>query len=483
MSPQNQHSNLNSPSQSNDSLRKLNEQPTSQKRSTNNLSQQPQVQSPTPKSNLENTISVDLGTASTSNEAAPVELNGPYSSSSSTSSASSSSTSSSTSSISGGLANNQTVSKSPRPQGMPSTMPQAPPVQQQQPQQQQQQHAQPMQIAQNGGLYYSPVVSPFAFIDNQTGVYIAAPNGLTSAPPPPTVSNQAQHIPLAPHQFAAYQPQQMTLMPSHHPNQQANVGANHMAQPPSQSPSYFNLIPMMPAVQGPPQQAQGPQPSATFQSNGLNANNSNNSTNCATPTPGSSPNTVSNMPTSNNPAHPPNYTGPFNMQGAQPQPYNSANMEHHVLNPYSLHHMMALVASSNNQQQQQQQQQHHASSGQLQPINPNMVMMMMMNPPPTQVPIGQLPPPLISANATNKQLYNFQHYQPYRSLTPTLQQQQQQHSPSFGSNLINYSQQQQQQQYHNSRKKLSCYNCGSMSHIASECKEPTLESISQPSNF
>ena len=186
------------------------------------------------------------------------------------------------------------------------------------------------------------------------------------------------------------------------------------------------------------------------------------------------------MPTSSNPAHPSNYQ--FNMQGAQPQPYSSANMEHHVLNPYSLHHMMALVASSNNQQQQQQQ--HHASSGQLQPINPNMVMMMMMNPPPSQVPIGQLPPPppLIGANAANKQLYNFQHYQPYRSLTPTLQQQQQQHSPSFGSNLINYSQQQQQQQYHNSRKKLSCYNCGSMTHIASECKEPTLESISQPSN-
>jgi len=116
-------------------------------------------------------------------------------------------------------------------------------------------------------------------------------------------------------------------------------------------------------------------------------------------------------------------------------------------------------------------------NGQIQAINPNVMMMMMMNPPlPSQLPPGQL----INAKQSQQQPFSYPQFHQYRSLTPnTLHQQAS--SPSMTSNLILYPQQQQHQ--HNSRKKLSCYNCGSMNHPASECKEPTLESISQTNQF
>ncbi len=141
--------------------------------------------------------------------------------------------------------------------------------------------------------------------------------------------------------------------------------------------------------------------------------------------------------------------------------------QHHLLNPYNLHHMMSLV--TNNQQ--------NLVNGQIQAINPNMMMMMMMNPPvPGQLPAGQI------INGKQQQPYTYPQFQQYRSLTPNALHQQAS-SPSMSSNLMLYTQQQQQQQQHSSRKKLSCYNCGSMNHPASECKEPTLESISQTSKI
>jgi hypothetical protein len=106
-----------------------------------------------------------------------------------------------------------------------------------------------------------------------------------------------------------------------------------------------------------------------------------------------------------------------------------------------------------------------------QTINPNVMhMMMMMNSsggqPPQQIPING------KQQAYNPQNYN-QQQQFHRSLTPNGQQV----LTAPSNQMMLYCQQ------HYSRKKLSCYNCGSMNHPASECKEPTLESISQPSQF
>merc|ERR1719223_1701844 len=111
---------------------------------------------------------------------------------------------------------------------------------------------------------------------------------------------------------------------------------------------------------------------------------------------------------------------------------------HHSINPYNLHHMMALVANN------QQPQPPPVNGAPMQPMNPNMVMMMMMNPPPGHLPPGQLPPGQI---VNSKHQYsNYQQFQPYRSITPTTLHQQQ-NSPSMGNNLLNFYQQQQ----HNSR--------------------------------
>jgi len=146
-------------------------------------------------------------------------------------------------------------------------------------------------------------------------------------------------------------------------------------------------------------------------------------------------------------------------------PQSMDPQQHHVINPYNLHHMMSIV--TNNPQ--------NLANGQIQGINPNMMMMMMMNPPvPGQLSGGHL------INGKQQSAYSYPQLQQYRPMTPnTLHQQQQASSPSMSSNLMLYS----QQQNHNSRKKQSCYNCGSMNHSASECKEPTLEAISQSSKF
>lgn len=358
--------------------------------------------------------------------------------------------SSSTSSSSSFISNNNNQSKSPK------TI--AAPLQQSAP------------LQQNGNLYYSPVVSPYPYIEGQS-IYTVQ-NG-----PPPTQTNSSQqsnsqqtgphvpqqhlNVPLPPHQYNAYQQQPQVLQLHHQNSQQPHVGS-----------AYYSSLPM--------QQQQN------FQTaNGSTSSTNNSSTNCATPTPGSSPNTISTIsqqiaPNNNSNL---NFTGNYNIHGGQSQPpavipsqmistqqpppfaqnSNQSIDQQHVLNPYNLHHMMSLVA--NNQQ---------VNGTQMQSINPNMVMMMMMNPPPGQIPPGQLPPGQMMNN--KQQQYNYAQFQTYRSLTPnTLQQQQ--NSPSMPNNMMMNSQQ------HNSRKKLSCYNCGSMNHPAAECKEPTLESISQPTQF
>ena len=248
-----------------------------------------------------------------------------------------------------------------------------------------------------------------------------------------------------------------------------------MANQPAQPTPYFNLIPFVNLNQ--PAQIQ-----PAYQAVSANNSNSFYNNNCSTPTPGSSPNPNQ---TAQPPAQPSTNTNNTNKtqqynNGAQNSSTSStskgskgaggAGVESPIMNPYNFHHMMAMAAAaaaSNNPQQaqiphnilmmmmmgnQQQQQQHQNAMG-IQPAQ-NMTAM------------HQLQPNNMMLKQQQQQPLGYQpYYQPVNQLSPSLNQ------SSF--KPMNNSQ---------NAKKKACFNCGSMSHIAAECREPTIEtSMSQTS--
>ena len=246
-----------------------------------------------------------------------------------------------------------------------------------------------------------------------------------------------------------------------------------MASQAAQPTPYFNLIPFVNLNQ--PAQIQ-----PTYQAVSANSNSFYNN-NCSTPTPGSSPNPNQTQP----PAQPSTNANNTNKSqqynsGAQNSSTSStsksnkggggAGVESPIMNPYNFHHMMAMAAAaaaSNNPQQAQ--------------IPPNILMMMMMGnqqqqqqhqnamgiqPAQNIATMHQLQPNNMLLKQQQQQPLGYQpYYQPVNQLSPSVNQ------GSF--KTANNGQH---------VKKKNCYNCGSMSHVAAECREPSIEtSMSQTS--